>query len=79
MKEDLIVSVLKQNDYVMRQLDDESQADEIADCYIQHSPTDAYEFMKSLEESFGWTGSMDNCELLDEVMQLIESEYPGLY
>lgn len=79
MKGDLIVNVLKQNDYVMRELDDVSQVDEIAECYRRFSPPDAYDFMQAMEANFGWTGSFDNCKFLNKVMQLIESELPGLY
>lgn len=72
MTKELIISRLKQNDYLMRQLDEEAQAEEIAECYINYTPYDGYELMKALEENYGWAGTMEGCELLDEAMHLIE-------
>lgn len=72
MTKELIISRLKQNDYLMRQLDEEIQAEEIAECYIHYSPHDGYELMKALESNYGWTGTMESCELLDEAIHLIE-------
>lgn len=69
------LSKLTQNEFVMNNLDSEDQTKEIAECYLQLSsyPSDAYDLMRLLEVKYGWTGSLENCLFLDDVLRVLES------
>ena len=67
------LSKLTQNEFVMNNLDSEDQAQEIVECYSQLvSEPDAYDLMRLLEDRYGWTGSLENCLFLDEVLRVLE-------
>ena len=65
---------LIENDFVMANLDSEDQAQEIVECYSQLAsyPSDAYDLMRLLEDRYGWTGSLENCLFLDEVLRVLD-------
>lgn len=71
------LSKLTQNEFVMNNLDSEDQTKEIAECYLQllthHTSNDAYDLMRLLEDKHGWTGSLENCLFLDDVLRVLES------
>lgn len=77
LTEELIINILKANDFVISQCDfDQEQLAEIAECYFRNSPDDGYEFMYSLSASpHHWEGDFDTSETLQEIIYQIERGY----
>lgn len=67
------LSKLNQDEFIMNNLDDEYQAKQIVDCYLQlKSGADAYDLMRLLEDEYGWNGSLKNCLFLAYVLTVLE-------